>query len=131
MEVKLIDLLNSKPALDVLNGIPFKANHSIIINRAVNAVNVEVKLFHETLDKRKAILLDGVPEGEKPDVDKLQEFNEEMKEATDTILSLNVEPVKFSWFAKSNGAINDDTEWHDFTPAAFQALSWLIFDDCA
>jgi len=131
MEVKLIDLLQSKPALDTLNVIPFKAVYSNKINKLVKAVNDEVKIFQETLDKRKAELFEGVSEGDQPDESKMNDFNGEMNELTDTIISLNVEPVKMSWFAKSNGAINDQTDWHDFTPAAFHALSWLIVDDCA
>ena len=129
MDVTLKDLINSKNALSALHSITFKALYGFKVKRIVEAVNNEMKHFEEELKEKQAELFDGVPDGEKPDDEKVKAFNEEMDEALDQIISLDIKPVNLSWFAKSNGAITDNTEWQDFTPVNFQALSWLIIDD--
>lgn len=126
MDVKLRDLINSKTALLALNSITFKALYGFKVKKIVEAVNNEMKHFEEELKEKQKVLFEGIPEGEKPDEEKIESFNEEMEEAIDQTVSLNIKPVNLSWFAKTNGAINDNTEWHDFTPANFQALGWLI-----
>lgn len=125
MEVKLIDLLNSRESLAALNAIPFKALYGFKVKKILKAVNDELAIFEELLkEKREEIQKDGEPTPEQ-----IEAFEKEMQAATAVPVELDISNVNLSWFARTNGAITDDTEWHDFTPAHFQMLSWLIVDD--
>ncbi len=126
MDVKLINLLQSKTALNALNNISFKAIYSCRINKIIKAVNNELQNFDEVLKEKRASYFS---KGAEPDQEDIDKFENEMNEATQDVITLDVSNVKLSWFAKSNGAINENTDWHEFEPAHFQALSWLIVDD--
>jgi len=129
MEVKIIDLLKSKNAMNALNQITFKAIYGMKINKIVKAVNAELENFQDEYDKKVKILREGLAEDEMPSEEMANTFNEEMDEASAAIVNLPNDKMKFSWFAKTNGAINEHTEWHDFSPSHFQTLDWLINDD--
>lgn len=126
LEVTLKDLFNSKHALNELNSITFKALHGYKVKKIVSAVNAEMTIFEDELKEKRDVLFKDIPEGENPTDEQTLIFNDEINELLDTMVTLKVDHVKLSWFAKSNGVINDDTEWHDFKPSHFQSLAWLI-----
>lgn len=125
IDVKLIELISSKNALDALNKISFKALNAYKIKKIVKAANDEIQIFNDLLNDKRASLL----KDKEPSQEAVTKFETEMNEAAEIIVTLDIPNVNLSWFARSNGAINENTDWHDFEPAHFQALSWLIVDD--
>lgn len=125
MDVKLLELLKARQAIAALNQINFKAVHSFKIRNVVKAIDTELQSFDELLkEKQDELNKDG-----KPTEEAIQAFETEMNEAAENMVSLRDQKINLSWFAKSNGQIFEGTEWHEFSPQHFQALSWLIEDD--
>ncbi|MDH3325186.1 MAG: hypothetical protein OEM38_00550 [Gammaproteobacteria bacterium] len=125
MKVKMLDLINSRNALGAMRQIPFRAIYGIKIGKAIKAINLELSEFDSIVkEKRDAITKNGEPTNEQ-----IKDFESEVNEATSEDIDLDVQSVNFSWFAKKGGPITDETEWHDFAPANFELLDWLIVDD--
>jgi len=73
------------------------------LKKIIAAINIEVTTFQEMLDEKRKILFDGVIDGEQPNDQKMEAFNSEMQEVTESIISLDFDQIKLSWFAKTNG----------------------------
>lgn len=129
MKIKIIDLLSSNIALEALNAIPFKAIYAFKVKKAIKAVNDELKIFHSMLDDRRKELTAGLADGDKLDPESIAAFEKEAAEAAEQEVELTVNLIQLSWFARTNGPVNEFSEWHDFQPAHFQKLNWLINDD--